>query len=264
MSIKFIAPNPSQHWYTQDGRPRFDVDLRVARKEFLYTSVSTVIKIFPAPALEIYKQNQLLQSCLTLSRLRGEDDSSFAKRAVLDSRKHAQDAANWGTGMHKAMENYEKGQPIADFYLPWMPYYAAYRDEEVDTVVASEITCIDHDTRTAGTSDSVYRNILGELCFSDYKTKHIDEGDKAPFGMEMCIQLAGYRMGYAKANNITHDLPRCRSVIINRRIPEPFYVKEWTEEELVWGYEAFKRLAWLWYFSKKYFPGGKEHFLCAI
>lgn len=254
--LKFIKPPESSHWYTRDGKARYDVDLRVARKETLFSSVSTITAMLPNFALELYKQNQILHSSLTLPRMLGEDETAFAKRVVEDSKQHSKNAAEWGTGLHAAIEQFERGEPIEDKYRDYMPHYVEFRDQEIEHVIDPELILVDDTIPCAGRCDLIYGNLYQDICILDYKTTAIKPGERLEWRISWLMQLAAYREMYANMRKLAVK-PRARSVVINSIQPEKFQVKEWSNEELCYAFEAFKKLAWVWYWQRQYFPLGK-------
>jgi PD-(D/E)XK nuclease superfamily protein len=254
--LRFITPPSSSHWYSKSGKPRYDAGLREARKELLYTSVSTICGEMRNYGLELYKMNQVLHSCLTLPRYPGESDTEFAKRVNLDSKIHAEKASRWGTGCHEALEAHEKAEPIEETYRPYIPHYIDFRDKYIERAIESELILVDHDVPAAGRCDLIYENPFNEVCMLDYKSTTVKEGDKPEWRKSWLLQLAAYREAYRK----THSLPigpRCFSVVINSLQPGPFFVKEWTTDQLDDAYQAFRHVANYWHWSRDYFPNGK-------
>jgi len=254
--LKFITPPRGSHWYRKNGDPRYGVDLRVARKELLYASVSTICGEMRNYGLELYKMNQVLHSCLTLPRYPGEDDTSFAKRVNLDSKKHAEAAADWGTGCHEAFEAYEKGQHVNETYQPYIPFYEDFRERYINHSIDAELILVDHDVPSAGRCDLIYMNPFDEICMLDYKSTTVKPGEKPDWRESWLMQLAAYREAHRKMFSLPLGV-RCFSVVINSLRPEPFYVREWATQELDDAYQAYRHVAQYWHWSRNYFPNGK-------
>jgi hypothetical protein len=111
----------SLHWYYSDGRPAYEVpnadgskminpDVRHARKLGLLPSVTTVMRVLAAPALERWKREQFALSALTLTRLPNEPDQQFLRRLEEDSKAWAAKRADEGTRLHAAIEQAFAGQ----------------------------------------------------------------------------------------------------------------------------------------------------------
>lgn len=77
-----VPINSDAHWYGPDGEPRHDADLRVARKEKLYPSVTSILAIKEKPQLSAWKVEQALSQALTMQRFPNESDWAFIKRVL--------------------------------------------------------------------------------------------------------------------------------------------------------------------------------------
>ena len=110
-----MAIKESTHWYNAEGKPAYtivgangkerNVNLRDARKLNLVPSVTTVMGVAAKPALENWKIDQALMAALTLPREENESLDDFMKRAKLDSKQQAIDAAASGTAIHADVES---------------------------------------------------------------------------------------------------------------------------------------------------------------
>ena len=117
-------PQESTHWYAKDGSPAYTVmakngeqrstTLRDAKKMGLLPSVTTIMKAAASPGLEAWKINQMMLAALTLPRGEGEGEESFIKRIQADSKEHARKAAERGTQVHTAIEQFFDGHINAD------------------------------------------------------------------------------------------------------------------------------------------------------
>src|SRR4029077_3837007 len=82
-----------------------------ARKLDLVPSVTHVLQCASKPGLEAWKATQLLQAALTLPKKEDESLDDYAKRVIEDSREQGRKAAERGTELHAAIEDYIKGEP---------------------------------------------------------------------------------------------------------------------------------------------------------
>ncbi len=120
----------STHWYRKDGTPAYTVigangqergtTLRDARKEGLLPSVTSIIRLAAAPALEKWKREQLLLAGLTLPRISGEVESEWLRRVEQDSQEQGKKAAERGVAIHAAIEQHFRGQVPDHDYFPWV------------------------------------------------------------------------------------------------------------------------------------------------
>lgn len=110
-----MAIKESTHWYSPKGEPAYtiigkngkerNVNLRDARELNLVPSVTTILGVAAKPALENWKIDQALMAALTLPRDEGESLDDFMKRAKMDSKQQAIDAAAIGTSIHADVES---------------------------------------------------------------------------------------------------------------------------------------------------------------
>ena len=83
----------SGHWYDMDGNPAYTTKakdgtarpttLRDARKLLLLPSVTMICNVAAKPALEVWKQRQIVLAALTLPAMDGETLDERAVRIVL-------------------------------------------------------------------------------------------------------------------------------------------------------------------------------------
>ena len=121
MSI-IVRAAESVHWYRKDGTPQYTVigkdgkerasTLRDARKMDLVPSVTTILKTIYKPALEVWKQEQLLLAALTLPKQPNETEKSFIARVMYDSKETGRLAADRGTEIHESIEKYYREEPV--------------------------------------------------------------------------------------------------------------------------------------------------------
>jgi hypothetical protein len=249
-------PSESNHWYTKDGSPAYSVKgkdgqprsttLRDARKLGLLPSVTTIMKAAASPGLEAWKLNQMMLAALTLPRADGESEESFVKRIQADSKDQARKAAERGTQVHTAIEQFFDGQINAND-LPYLePVYKAVNDTFGNLVWAVEKSFA---TDTfAGKID--LHSMDGDGVVVDFKTKEFtsDTLEKVAKYSEHGMQLAAYRVGLG--------LPRARCANIFVSVTEPglIVVNEWTQEELARHWRMFAALFEYWKAKNSYEP----------
>lgn len=243
-------PSESNHWYTKDGSPAYSVKgkdgqprsttLRDARKLGLLPSVTTIMKVAASPGLEAWKMNQMMLAALTLPRGEGENEESFIKRVQADSKEHARKAAERGTQVHTAIEQFFDGQINAND-LPYLePVYKAVNDTFGNLMWAVEKSFA-AESGFAGKVDLHSRD--GDGVVADFKTKEFtsDTLEKVVGFDENVMQLAAYRKGL--------KLPsaRCANIFVSVTEPGLVVVKEWNQEELARGWAMFDALKTFYY-----------------
>jgi hypothetical protein len=240
----------SNHWYDKAGAPAYTVlakngeprptTLRDARKLGLVPSVTTIIKAAASPGLEAWKLNQMMLAALTLPRAVDESEESFIKRIQSDSKEQARMAADRGTQVHTAIEQFFDGQIVADA-LPYLePVYKVVNEHFGDLNWATEKSFASP-LGFGGKLDLSSSD--GDGVVIDFKTKEFttETIDKATGYDEHVMQLSAYRMGL--------DLPkaRCANIFVSVIEPGLVVVKEWTQEELERGWKMFEALKTYWY-----------------
>jgi hypothetical protein len=243
-------PQESTHWYAKDGSPAYTVTakngeprattLRDAKKLGLLPSVTTIMKAAASPGLEAWKLNQMMLAALTLPRAEGESEESFIKRIQSDSKDQARKAAERGTQVHTAIEQFFDGQINAND-LPYLePVYKAVNDTFGNLMWAVEKSFA-AESGFAGKVDLHSRD--GEGVVADFKTKEFtsDTLEKVAGFDENVMQLAAYRNGLKLPN------ARCANIFVSVTEPGLVVVKEWTQEELVRGWAMFDALKTFYY-----------------
>jgi hypothetical protein len=243
-------PSESNHWYAKDGTPAYTVTakngeqrsttLRDAKKMGLLPSVTTIMKAAASPGLEAWKLNQMMLAALTLPRAEGESEESFIKRIQADSKDQARKAAERGTQVHTAIEQFFDGQINAND-LPYLePVYKSVNDTFGNLMWAVEKSFA-AESGFAGKVDLHSRD--GEGVVADFKTKEFtsDTLEKVAGFDENVMQLAAYRNGLKLPN------ARCANIFVSVTEPGLVVVKEWTQEELVRGWAMFDALKTFYY-----------------
>jgi hypothetical protein len=244
----------SVHWYRQDGGPQYTVKakdgsdrsttLRDARKMDLVPSVTTVMKVAAKPGLEQWKLEQMLLSAMTLPMRPDEPEKAYIARIVADSKETGKQAAEKGTRIHESIESWFGGKKDV---------------EHKEIALAFEEAVFNHFKTHPMQSWLTERSFASSLGFGgkvdlyteadqyapvgivlDAKTKDFGPDDKVDAYDENLLQLAAYRHGL----HLPHA--RCANVFCSRTHPGLVKVVEWSEEELVKGWEMFQCLLRYW------------------
>lgn len=255
--IKFES---SAHWYERSGKARHDSDLRDARKEYLFPSVTTVDKdVFKNDFLDKWKMNQLVIAAASNFKQLHESDEDYANRIYELSLEKATTAANFGKEVHDAIEHYPQ-LPLDTALGPWISKFGPWFDSFVDTIVERESVLVDNDLGIAGRLDTAaIIKPSGNVAILDYKTQDVKRnkaGKKKPAYYESWPrQLAFYAVAYSKKiGTFPHSIPQCVSVVIDSNEPDDPFVKIWDKQEIVDAYLDFTVGAWLWFRKRKFWP----------
>jgi hypothetical protein len=102
------------HWYDKDGNPVYTVKaksgadrnttLADARKLDLKPGVTTIIGLMASPALDMWKQEQLLMAALTTTRLEDESEAEFISRIKQSAKEQSEKARDLGTAIHAKVQ----------------------------------------------------------------------------------------------------------------------------------------------------------------
>ena len=242
------------HWYGQDGSPQYTVKakdgsdrpttLRDARKFNLVPSVTTVMKVAAKPALDVWKNEQLLLAALTLPRRPEETEKEFIARVIVDSKETGKRAAEAGTRIHESIEKHYAGEKNIEhpecalaFEKLVFEHFKTHPFQKWETEVSFSSAF------GFGGKVDLYTRIdestpLGIVL--DAKTKDFGPDDKVAAYDENLMQLAAYREGL--------DLPkaRCANVFVSRTHKGLVKIHEWSEEDLQRGWEMFQALLRFW------------------
>jgi hypothetical protein len=248
----------SGHWYGKNGEPKYSIigkngkerstTLRDAREYGLVPSVTTILKMEAAPALERWKIQQACLACMTLPRIADESDDTFMARALKDSQEQARKAAERGTYLHGLLEDSVRHGRL--------PVKATAEDE---IIIRPVLTWLEvnfngyswspersfaHD-RFGGKIDLHGDASSGdESATIDYKFKDGIEPTKRLAYDNHSTQMAAYAYGLGKPKS------RCINLFIDSRKPGLIVPVEWTQADIDTGWQCFSHLLSLWYLRK--------------
>lgn len=241
------------HWYALDGAPRYTIigkngkerntTLRDARELGLVPSVTTVIRMAAAPALEKWKRNQVLLAALTLPRGQDESEGAWLARVEQDWQEQGRAAADKGTEIHGAIERHFRGQTPDEDYWPWVQ---AARDVIEKICGQQEWNAERSFASPLGYGGKV--DLHSPEWVIDYKTKDGDPTTDVPsLYDEHFMQLAAYRRGLG-----VHEA-RCGIVFVGRDVPKAALV-EAPQDKLMQGLTMFDALLAFWKAKSGYWP----------
>lgn len=244
----------SVHWYRQDGGPQYTVPakdgsdrpttLRDARKMDLVPSVTTILKVAAKPGLEQWKLEQMLLAAMTLPQMPDEPEKAYIARIVADSKETGKQAAELGTRIHESIESWFDGNKDVLYKESAMAFEEAifnhFKTHPFQEWLTERSFC---DPLGFGGKVDLYcrpDESAPTGIVLDAKTKDFGPDDKIDAYDEHLLQLAAYRHGLG----IPHA--RCANVFVSRTNPSLVRVVEWSEEDLVRGWEMFQCLIRYW------------------
>lgn len=250
-------PAESGHWYLMDGTPFYTVlkakgdgerpvTIRDARKVGAVPSVTTVTKIIGSEALSRYFARQMFDATQRVSRFHGETDDIYFARCTEASKEHAGKAAERGTALHGAIEQFLRGELLTD--KSWLPHIAklvlTLAQYGIDIRAGAPEKSFAHKLGFGGKVDL---HMTGEPIVLDFKSKPTLDPAKRYGYDNHCMQLAAYREGLGIPG------ARCINVFIgcdDRKI----ILHEWSQADAGRGWEMFTHTLALWKLLKGYSP----------
>lgn len=250
-----IKSSDGAHWYEASGQPRYEADLRTARKEGLFVSPTTLeSKQWKNPFLDMWKINQLAIAAYENPRQAHDELDTYCKRIHEISMEKASNAASFGTKIHDAIEKYPT--PPSFDVAPWYDKYGIWHESRIQSTIATESVVADRRIGVAGKVDRRVILIDGMRAIIDYKTQDVkvdDKGRKKPaFYPAFGRQLSFYAVADAIECGMYPSLPVCISLVIDSNENGDVYEKEYEDSYIRDCYINFVTMSWLW------FRGGNE------
>lgn len=248
------------HWYRRLPcglvEAQHDANLTIARKQGLYTSVTSVLKIRAKPQLDAWIKKAIVRAVEATPRMAGEVDDSYFSRVEAVSDEQRNKAARFGTNLHDSIE---RKQAVTQEMQPWLDYALEFLDANFTEVWFHERKVADPRIGVAGTIDMAGMHKDGYPVLVDWKSQSC-KGKKPTFYPEWVEQLAFYDSAYRHDNPMPERF-RKMSAAIDSDVPAPVVPKLWSEEEATEGYRRFLCSAYTWMSIKPmggYWPCGQK------
>jgi len=273
MTTETKIASESQHWYYPDGRPCYEVEakkggmkpttIKEARQLGLVPSVTLITNCAAKPGLEAWKAQQLVMAALTLPKLDGEALDAYASRVISDSKEQAKKAAERGTALHTAIEQFIQGKrgeaQLGEFWEHAYKVHETLAQYDVNLGSGQVEHSFAHelgyggkvDFHKRGTSPINPNNPLTIPGFEphiivDFKSKQKIENGKQLAWDEHKMQLAAYSYGVfgatnARALNVFVGIEDCEVRVI-----------EHTPQDLAHAFTCFRHILSFWQTKNKY------------
>ncbi len=242
------------HWYDSAGQPAYEVQkadgsglrpttLADARKLTLSPSVTTILGIVAKPALDMWKQNQILKAVICHPPTQSTNLDIWKKKIVAMSMEEGRNAAERGTEIHDALEGYILGNGVADDMRQFVTPVAQLLDKTFGAVAWKPESSFTHPERFGGKCDlhatECYEYPNGIIL--DFKTKSTENFKSVKAYDEHCMQLVAYREGF--------NLPKaeCYNLFISTHEPGALLLHKWEEKSCEKSWQMFKYL--LYYYK---------------
>jgi hypothetical protein len=252
----------ASHWYTNEGKAMHSVTkadgegerpttIRDARKHTLIPSVTNILGVIGKDALTTWKVNQAILQTLISPKTENESNDYYCKRIQSESMTQVQEAADLGSKIHHAMENWliEKVQPPQDamtYVQPVMDWFSATGLNVTDT----EKILVNAAEGYAGTADVIFTYGKKGCGILDFKTRRTKEGKKVEAYVGQAMQLAAY----AAAEFGENVLDKCLLANIYISTTEPGRIEVIKHDNPRKHYDAFLNCCALWRYEKDYDP----------
>ena len=201
----------SEHWYTADGKPchtqptkrgaknaERPTNITDAKKLKLLPSVSSIIKMAHNPALERWKQSQIVKACYECPPSGDETLRDYEGYVLRMADKERNESAELGTRIHAGIEQYYtndeasidddiKSYVFAAIDAVGSLHVKPYRHEIV-------VTCPAHGY--AGTTDMIWSRPNGEVGILDFKSCKTHPDEPILIKQSHAAQIAAYQKAY--------------------------------------------------------------------
>jgi hypothetical protein len=250
--VRTGAGSEGGHWYIPSDPPQCayeilgangkwrSANMRDARKHGWFPGVTTITRLEASPGLERWKVRQGIMAALTHPKAHEIADINELMRVLEeDSKAEARQAAERGTAIHKAIEDYYATGRVDNDYEP---YITGVR-KQIEILVGT-------DKREAWRTEETRVHTLGfgtrvDLysqefdCVIDFKGKEFNADDKITAYPEQCRQLAACRA-------MVSPSARCVNLFVSRNNPGLAKAFEWTNDDLQKGWQEFITLLAFW------------------
>ncbi len=238
------------HWYTKDGESRYDAGIREARKEGYLPSVTSVEDVIDNPGIRRYLKNQLFdatrKSVLDFLTTEAEEKEAAFKLA----RRHSRKAAQVGTLIHYMIQRYLEERPVhipTQLVVEWAEMLSWLKEKRFERGWNSCEQILVGDGY-AGKADFV-GTMNGDWVLIDWKTQSIPPTAMTKKGQPYKNRWYDSWLRQLAALHYAMEIKpgKVLSVMIGTN-PDNLgvWMREWTPEELVKGFEEFKHALALW------------------
>jgi len=256
-----MAKEQSVHFYRRDGsschtvpnktrggeRP---VRINDAKALNLFPSVTTVQKLLVAPQLEVWKQRQAVKFALNNVATKEQlEDNKFLDTFREMAFEQIDEAAEHGTRVHAALENYFSELPHDPAYDVYVNAVASRFDSEGIRVMQRELTLVNIDDGYAGKTDLLIDSPRG-TGVGDYKNKKTIPGKSVEPYDGHSMQIAAYIQ--AQYGEIGSHVGF--NAWVSSTEPGRVDITWYDSPELQSEWELFQHLCAIWRIRSKYDP----------
>lgn len=267
--MQIIQNKKSARWYDKNGNPVNEVPyadpekgmrpttLADAKKLNLSPSVTSVIAIKSKPAINQWRENNLLLQALTLEKPKDTDLNEWAKEIVRQWEEENAKGRDLGSLVHKLIERVLRFQAFDELEIPDREKYieAIAKLQTGDRLKDADKLRVEETERSfvsplgfAGTIDFI-GYFEGKRSIIDFKTQSVKNGEVAIY-RDWLMQLCAYYYG---AFTPQKDALELINVVFSTTKPGEYFVIRWPREEIVPAWVAFQASLALWTWENKFF-----------
>lgn len=181
------------HWYTRDGHPRHNADMKQVRTEKLRPGVTDVLNVMAKPGLEMWKQNQILDAAARCPRQEGEVIAGYKSRLRDEADSKSFKARGFGSSIHHYLEQHFKGAtPDNPDLDKWVRPLIDRWEQKGVKVIESEKVIVNNEVGFGGTCDGIIQAKSGWVGVIDFKTASKSSPSQMGAYLEHKLQLAAY------------------------------------------------------------------------
>lgn len=218
------------HYYDKDCN-LVEADLRQAKKQGLFPSVTTILYILDKYGLNQWKIRNAVMSALTLPKVENESDDDYVNRIVADSEEIGKKASSKGTEVHDMVEQIVGNKAVFDdpIYDSVSVFMSEYK---LDTIYTEKVFV--HPFEGLGCRIDWYGKTIDGYTLIDWKTQDVKEGKFTKYP-EWAYQLAGNSICMAEElhkHNRTIDAYWNVIISVNKDSYAEMKIIKWDVEEM--------------------------------
>lgn len=189
--------------------------------------MTTILSLVLKPALEKWKTDQLLKAVLDNPIKFNDDEEVWKKRVYTISQQVGKDAADAGTIIHDALEQYYIGKGLAKEHKKFCQPVIDLLHSKFPNVEWRSEEYFAHPKGFGGKCDlhALPCYEWPEGIILDFKTKSAEDFSKVKAYDEQCMQLVAYREGF----NLLKA--KCFNLFISTKQEDTMLLHEWKEKD---------------------------------
>jgi hypothetical protein len=251
-----IASQSGHYYDSVTGEPRYAVigkngnerptRITDAKANKWYPSVTLILKLIDKPGLRQYFRKQMYDAAFTTPRTPKMTDEEHFEECCHWADEHAELARSSGKELHKAIEDYIRGQRSLIWFEHITNIEAKLSSLGIDLTQGNSEHSFACDLGYGGKTDYVCKDPEVIL---DFKNKKVIEEKKLSYD-EHLMQLAAYSRGLGMPD------ARCLNVFVGVE-DKKVVCLEYAQEDLQKAWGMFTTLLTFWQLKTGYFPNEK-------